>query len=470
MHDASKAKTDERVGWAQTLNLATQDPNHAWHEMYDTYAAQGALKAAAGKDARGRKNNKPVLHYTLSWHEDDQPTAEEMKEAAQASLKVMGLGEHEALMAAHKDKQHLHVHIVVNTVHPETGMTAPMKFSKLELSKWAESYEVLNGLHCEARVKNNAERERQKGERQHEAFEMLTAFNKAEKLPEKAPYVPVKHKETSRAHWFDKKEITDRMRAMRAGLDAELKTERDATWQRHQKQRDDLDARSKAGVDQARDHIKSIYKPQWRNLYFNQKKEARYVARLAGDLFERASYVYQYRERLAGTGKPLTVGQMLSYIRAPARLQQRIGDLHEQERRALARQSKAESKALTDAVWQRHKGGMALMRDVQLGERQSEKAAQAQRRPSISFDLAKAALTAEHENAPRPFHRAPEQAPERTPVPQPKTSELPPVQVEFDKAADQTPPPAPLSRADEIKRDMAEWRKRNEGKDQGREM
>ena len=41
--------------------------------------------------------------------------------------------DHEALITAHTDKQHMHVHVVVNTVHPETGMTAPMKFTKLEL-------------------------------------------------------------------------------------------------------------------------------------------------------------------------------------------------------------------------------------------------------------------------------------------------------------------------------------------------
>ncbi len=124
-----------------THNLATDNPNQAWYEMYETYAAQGALKAAAGKDARGRKNNSPVLHYTLSWHPSDQPTEEQMKDAAKSSLKALGLSEHEALIAGHNDKDHAHVHIVVNTIHPQTGMTAPMKFQKLALSRWAEAYE-----------------------------------------------------------------------------------------------------------------------------------------------------------------------------------------------------------------------------------------------------------------------------------------------------------------------------------------
>src|SRR5262245_44959492 len=45
LHDADKADTNDRVSWCTTLNLATKDPNWAWHEMTDTYWAQGALKA-----------------------------------------------------------------------------------------------------------------------------------------------------------------------------------------------------------------------------------------------------------------------------------------------------------------------------------------------------------------------------------------------------------------------------------------
>ncbi|MEQ1871071.1 MAG: beta-ketoacyl synthase N-terminal-like domain-containing protein, partial [Vicinamibacterales bacterium] len=49
--------------------------------------------------------------------------------------------------------------------------------------------------------------------------------------------------------WLDKKEITDRMRAMRATLDAQLKSDRDATWAWHQKVRDALDTRTDAAVE-----------------------------------------------------------------------------------------------------------------------------------------------------------------------------------------------------------------------------
>ena len=105
-------------------------------------------------------NWKPVLHYTLSWHADDKPAPEQMQQAAIDSLKMLGLSEHEAILAAHSDKQHMHVHVVVNTVHPITGKTALLKFTKRDFSKWAEAYEREHGIHCEERIKNNEERRR----------------------------------------------------------------------------------------------------------------------------------------------------------------------------------------------------------------------------------------------------------------------------------------------------------------------
>ena len=100
---------------------------------------------------------------------------EDMQQAAIDSLKMLGLSEHEAILASHSDKQHMHVHVVVNTVHPITGKTAPLKFTKRDFSKWAEAYEREHGIHCEERIKNNEERHRLGAERDRETLAILTA-------------------------------------------------------------------------------------------------------------------------------------------------------------------------------------------------------------------------------------------------------------------------------------------------------
>ena len=160
LHDAEKAKTNDRVPWCLTVNLATQDPKWAWHEMVETYWAQDALKTASGIDLRGRKNKKPVLHYSLSWADSENPSPEEMQKAALSSLKALGLDDHQALISPHTDTKHPHVHIVVNLIHPTTGRSHDLKFPKLDLSRWAEAYEREHGIHCHERIKNNAARAR----------------------------------------------------------------------------------------------------------------------------------------------------------------------------------------------------------------------------------------------------------------------------------------------------------------------
>ena len=313
--------------------------------------------------------------------------------------------------------------------------------------------------------------------RKGEASKMLMAAPQARQA--RKPYVPVKDKSVGRKQWLDKKEITDRMRALRATLDAQLKSDRDATWARHQEARDVLDTRTDAAVEQARESVREQFRPQWRRLYAAQKKEARHVDGLAGDLLGRADYVFQNRERLGQAGKPLTLRRMLPMIRSGKQLSARVAHLHEKERRTLARSSKFQTKELTEVIWTRYKAEMTSLRDRQAAERQSERDAQFDRRKSVSFEMAKASIVAERAAAPRAFVKAPEQRPILEAAPRPERfheAQAPPkaagpidVQKDFQMAVDPAPPAA-LSRAEQIKRDMAAWRKRNEGKDFGREM
>ena len=53
-----------------------------------------------------------------------------MREAARDFLIRMGFDAHQALLVAHNDTAHKHVHIILNTIHPETGMTLDRNWSK----------------------------------------------------------------------------------------------------------------------------------------------------------------------------------------------------------------------------------------------------------------------------------------------------------------------------------------------------
>ena len=158
------ARKGRRVQWAETRNLAANDPMRGARIMEATARDASELKRLSGVKATGRKLTKPLCHYSLSWGKDERPSRQEMVRAVTGSLQALGLEDRQALIVAHGDTEHPHVHVIVNRVNPENGKAAKLSGSRLRLSKWAEGYERSQGrIRCQHRVWNNAKRAR--GER-----------------------------------------------------------------------------------------------------------------------------------------------------------------------------------------------------------------------------------------------------------------------------------------------------------------
>jgi hypothetical protein len=163
LHDLGKAKTAERVAFIRTVNMLTDDPEKALKVMAWTAEHAQDLKTVSGQKMTGRKAENPVYAYCLSWAADQNPDQQDMIELATRSLKVLGVEEHEALIIAHNDTDQAHVHVLVNRVHPVTGIMAKMDHDQNRLSRLAQAYEEETGqVYCHERVSNN--RRRDKGE------------------------------------------------------------------------------------------------------------------------------------------------------------------------------------------------------------------------------------------------------------------------------------------------------------------
>ena len=98
----------ERIEWTATRNLPTSDPELAAMIMRDTAAQNDWIK-------------KPVYHILLSAAPDDPIDRAKMERMAHRVLDRLGLTEHQAVLVAHADRAHHHLHIMVNRVHPGTG-------------------------------------------------------------------------------------------------------------------------------------------------------------------------------------------------------------------------------------------------------------------------------------------------------------------------------------------------------------
>ena len=162
LHDKDHAQSNERVDWTAVRNLSADEPDLAWRIMAATALDQNRLKDLAGIKSTGRKSAKSVLHMSLAWHPDekDELTREEMMRAAIGALKSIGAENHQALIIAHNDEPHPHLHILCNRISPIDGRMLPSSKEKLNLSKWAQAYEEERGqIYCEDRVLNNEARE-----------------------------------------------------------------------------------------------------------------------------------------------------------------------------------------------------------------------------------------------------------------------------------------------------------------------
>lgn len=158
-HDRN-ASTVKRIAWKETLNLFTDSVEKAWKRMAYTAKHQSVLKRASGQRQTGARLKKPVFCYSLSWHPEQNPSREMMRQAAQETLSILGLQEHQAVIVAHNDTAHPHVHVIVNTVHPLTGLVAKLKHTKRKLSAFALNHERKEGkMYCPNREENQARRE-----------------------------------------------------------------------------------------------------------------------------------------------------------------------------------------------------------------------------------------------------------------------------------------------------------------------
>ena len=102
------AEEQTRVAWATSRNLPTDEPDLAARIMRATSAQNVHAK-------------DPVYHLALSFDPGDTVDRAAMERVADRVLEALHLQEHQVLIVAHADREHAHMHLMVNRVHPETG-------------------------------------------------------------------------------------------------------------------------------------------------------------------------------------------------------------------------------------------------------------------------------------------------------------------------------------------------------------
>src|SRR2546426_7959232 len=101
-------EAENRVAWIASRNLPSDDPE----------LAAKIMRATAAQNVRVKE---PVYHVALSFDPGDTVDRAAMERVADRVLETLQLQEHQVLIVAHADREHPHVHLLINRVHPETG-------------------------------------------------------------------------------------------------------------------------------------------------------------------------------------------------------------------------------------------------------------------------------------------------------------------------------------------------------------
>jgi Ti-type conjugative transfer relaxase TraA len=130
-----------RVDWISGTGFSFEIKDQATADLARRVMEFDALN----QKSKTKKCEQDCVHLTLSWARGEQPTREEMEEAARDSLTALGMKNAKALFVAHNDEDYAHVHIVASKINPATGRAYDLARSQRTLSTWAERYEHEHG-------------------------------------------------------------------------------------------------------------------------------------------------------------------------------------------------------------------------------------------------------------------------------------------------------------------------------------
>ena len=83
--------------------------------------------------ATSRRTTRPVLHLSISYAEGEPVTAGQMRDDARRVLKDLGLTGNQAMIIAHADTDHPHVHVMANRVGPDgKSVSDSRSYSRVE--------------------------------------------------------------------------------------------------------------------------------------------------------------------------------------------------------------------------------------------------------------------------------------------------------------------------------------------------
>ena len=106
----------------------------------------GVIETQATQESNTRSKIDKTYHLVISLAEGEKLTVEQFKDVEQRFCQAIGLSEHHRICAIHKDTDHLHMHIAMSKVHPDTLNTIEPYYDKFKLQEVCRECEKIYNL------------------------------------------------------------------------------------------------------------------------------------------------------------------------------------------------------------------------------------------------------------------------------------------------------------------------------------
>ena len=132
-------RAGRKEGPAQQVRLTNCGFDQPWAAIKEIEATQ---------DLNSTSQADRTYHLIVSFRPKDNPTPAQLVDCEDELCRSLGYGEHQRVSAVHMDTEHVHMHVAINKVHPETlrNVTPLRDFYKLD-----EACRVLEERHGLAR-------------------------------------------------------------------------------------------------------------------------------------------------------------------------------------------------------------------------------------------------------------------------------------------------------------------------------